>query len=637
MIAQNLQTRFLLAGSLLVAATIGSSLWSGLAFRRMNLVVNATLRESQEIVDLSAELHSSLEREDDALLLFLSGADQRARENLETERNRGDASYARLLTRLQGSDQEEQRLASELYEEIKAYRAAGDELLSRQSSLDGLETYHRRINPLLRRAVSACELLREANFRSMQQAGVQARDESGHGIRLVAIVSVLTVLLGIGVAVWLARSVLGPVRALTRSVDEVRRGNYDLRVDHFGKNELGQLASGFNRMAEALAEYRRSSLGDLLAAKTTLEATLNALPDAVFVFAPDESIVAMNPPAKKILRAKRVESSKSLSELPFSDDQKSIVRAALTGTIVPERGFDFSQTLNFEWDGRLRRFTLTAVAIPNFQHDKYGAVAVLDDVTEFAKLDEVRSELIGVASHELNSPLTSLRMSLLMLAEEIPQLSPRLQQLLDASVAGCQELGLTIEELLDVTRVEAGQLRLNLALIDLRVLIDSAVSSLRTRLDDASIRLQREEEPGLPNPLNIWGDQVRLSRVLANVLENAIKYSPESGVVTIEIKAAPIQKSYSSLIANTSTEPRRGIEVIISDQGPGVPAEYEKRIFEKFFRVENQQESQDRKIRGTGIGLYLCREIMLAHGGEIYCDQPESGRGARFAIRLAVP
>lgn len=262
---KRLQARFVLAGCLLVAATVGSSLWIALTFVRLNTSVDNTLRESQETIDLSAELHSSLEREDDALLLFLSGNIDQARRDLEAERRRGDLGFERLM-RLVGEG-DEQALAVQLRQHIARYRAAGDDLLAHGDRNGGLEAYHRKVNPLLRQAVAGCDQLREANFRSMQQTGVRARDEAARGTRLVVVISVLTVALGIGVAVWLARSVLGPVQELTASVEGIRKGDFDRRVRHISADELGQLGAGFNRMAEALAEYRRSSLGELLTAK----------------------------------------------------------------------------------------------------------------------------------------------------------------------------------------------------------------------------------------------------------------------------------------------------------------------------------------------------------------------------------
>src|SRR5262249_11573538 len=185
---RHLQARFILAGCLLVATTIGSGVWSALTFVRLNSVVDETLRESQETIDLSAELASSLEREDDALLLFLSGDLEKARRELDAERRRGDAGFEKLATRLRTGEDEEQALLAALRQQIARYRAAGDDLLAPGGQQNGLEQYHRKVNPLLRQAVAGCDKLREANFRSMQDAGVRARDEAARGTRFVTLI-----------------------------------------------------------------------------------------------------------------------------------------------------------------------------------------------------------------------------------------------------------------------------------------------------------------------------------------------------------------------------------------------------------------------------------------------------------------
>ena len=168
-----------------------------------------------------------------------------------------------------------------------------------------------------------------------------------------------------------------------------------------------------------------------------------------------------------------------LKEFPLTNDQRIAVEAALEGREVLPHPPHFQNTFNVELKGQPRRFLLTAVPIPNFIPGRPGAVAILDDVTEFARLDELRSELIGVASHELRSPLTSVRMNLLMLTEQSDTTTPRYEQLLTAAVQGCEELGATIEELLDVTRIEAGQLRLNLAQVDLEAVLSATKRHLQ--------------------------------------------------------------------------------------------------------------------------------------------------------------
>jgi NtrC-family two-component system sensor histidine kinase KinB len=618
---RHLQTRFLLAGVLVLLAAVISGAWSVYTLAHLSAVVDDTLRGSQETIDLSAALAGSLEREDDALLLAVGGDPQRARRELDLERQRGDEFYRRLLDVLATGDTSERQIVDRLRGEIDRYRAAGDKLLDAGGPSTALERYHLRVNPLLRQAVTSCGKLREENFRSMKDAGVRARDEAHRATWLVSGVTALAVVVALLVSVGLARAVLRPVRPLAVGVESLRRGDFDRRVPISTVDELGQLAGGFNRMAEALAEYRQSSLGELLAIKSTLEATVNALPDAVLVIAPDGAIMALNPPARAILAAKRVADAGSIRALPLSSSQRDAIETALTGRLTVAPRTDFNQTLAVLLKDRPHRFLLTAVPIQDFTPGRFGAVVVLDDVTEFARLDELRSELVGVASHELKTPLTTLRMNLLMLGEEADTLTSRQRELLGAALGGCEELGGTIEELLDVTRIEAGQLRLNTTPVDILAVIEQVRCGLQARFDDARVTVQLLRDT--PKTV-VQADAARLAVVLGILLSNALKYSSPGSTVKVQLVSRQ----------NAGVAAGRTMQIAVTDQGPGVPAEFRERVFDKFFRVEHQVGSHGNGVHGTGIGLYLCREIVKAHGGTITCESGDGGLGTRIAISL---
>jgi NtrC-family two-component system sensor histidine kinase KinB len=611
---RRLQTRFILAGWLLIATTVGGGVWSALTFARLSSAAEESLRESQAKIDLSAALASSLEREDDALLLAISGDTARASRALRAERARGDGCLRDLLGAL--SEPEQQEFATALQDEVKAYRDAGSTLLETARRPDALARYHKDVNPLLRQAVALCGKVREENFTSMRLAGVRARDEARKATGVVGVVSVVAVALAAVILVWLARSVLRPVSELTASVEALRLGDFDRRVPPASTDELDQLAAGFNRMAETLGEYRRSSLGELLTAKITLEATLNALPDAVLVVGPDGTLDALNPPARAILGAWGAADARSLRDLALGPEQQAAVEAALAGKPSVSPRTDFGRALVVELAGRPRKFFLTVSPIPELAPRQNGAVIVLDDVTEFARLDELRSELIGVASHELKTPLTTLRMNLLLLGEQAQGLTAQQREMLDAALLGCEDLAATIDELLDVTRIEAGQLRLELAPVDLVPILSGVVRSLAPRFDDAGVRVQVSQEGA---PRLVWGDTARLRIVFTNLLTNALKYSPPGSTVTVRLSGQ-----------NTGIGGSNLLHITVTDAGPGVPAEFRERIFEKFFRVEQQLGSGKSSPNGTGIGLYLCREIIKAHGGAIHCEpanQPANGPG----------
>jgi NtrC-family two-component system sensor histidine kinase KinB len=618
---RSLQTRFLLAGCFLVLTTVAGGAWSVLTLARLSAVVGETLRESQETIDLTASLGDMLEREDDALLQALSGKIRNARSEVAQQRQDFDASYARLLTRL--SDAEAREAARALREHADAYRRVGDTLLEGARQPGAPEVYHQQVNPALRKAVADCGHIRELSFQAMQQVGVQARNETRRATGIVAGIALIALGLSTLVMLRLGQGILRPIRELTRSVEAIRRDDFKCRVSVDSKEELGQLAVGFNRMAETLGEYRESSLGELLLAKATLEATLAALPDAVIVVDPDGQIVSKNPLAVKILKAIGGAEVAQVGDLPLSPAVLHDVKETLRDGHASGARPDLSQALSVSLDGRQLKMLVTVVPIPEFLPRRAGAAIVLADVTEFARLDELRGEVVAIASHELKTPLTSLQMNLLLLQEKADNLTARQQEILTAAVRGGEELGATIDELLDLTRIEAGQLRLVQQRVDLAAVIEQTVRMLRPRYDDAQVTLRVVQDVG---SALVRGDAARLRLVFVNLLTNALKYTPRSGEVVVRLAS----------LQNAAGGGNSKLQITVTDTGPGIPPELRERIFEKFFRVEDQQPDGPKGVRGTGIGLYLSREIIEAHGGTILCTTGEEGRGTRIAIGLDV-
>ena len=616
---RRLQTRFVVAGCLVAAATVASGIWSAYTFIQLSRVIGETLRASQREIDLTATLAGALEREDDALLLAVNGNRAQAALEVASQRALFDQAYGVLWTIL--TDPAPREMAASLRRNADAYRAAGDELLADARLPQAPGVYHEIVNPILRRAVMDSANLRELTFRAMQRASIRARDQATRAIGVVAGVSLVAVLVSTLAAVHLARVVGRPIGELTASVEAVRLGQFDRRVSVSSTDELGRLAQGFNRMAEALAEFRRSNLGEVVRAKETLESTLAVLPDAVIVIDPGGHITSLNPLAHAVLDAAGAGSARRADELPLSGDCVKAVAEALHGIRSSGAPLETSRTLSVVLDGQPRRFAPAVVPIAAFSAGQYGAVVVLSDVTAYVRLDELRAELIALVSHELKTPLTTLRMNLLLLGERPDDLTPRQREVLSAASAGCEDLAGTIDELLDLSRIEAGQLRLARAPVDLYPLIEQAVQRFRSRYGEAGIRLDVSREAARAT---ILADAPRLGLVLSNLLSNALNYTPEGGQVTVAVSS--VQNARSGRVDH--------LQVAVTDTGPGIAEEFRERVFEKFFRIESPQALGRIAVQGAGFGLYLCRQIVEAHGGAIRCEPGNGGRGTRIALRL---
>ena len=620
MIPGRLRLRFTVAAGLLVLTTVIASVWTYFSLSRLSGVVTDTVRQSESVTAVTSRLAGALEREDDAVLLILAG-DARGAHVLATERGVVDGVVTELFAVLGPDDERE--LATPLQVELRAYREAADGVISVAVERDALMQYHQQANPVLRRAVTLTTTIRDRHFALARDTVARARDEAAGARR--AVLGITLVALGIAVAVtWhLTRTVVGPVRRLTHGANAIRQGDFSERIDVVSHDELGELAAAFNQMAADLAEFRRTNIGEVVLAKNTLEATLEALPDAVVLLDATGRIQSMNRAAVTVLGSAGVHQPRALGDLRLVGLDLGAVEEAVAAGGMISAPADLASTIRIERGGSVQRLLPRVVPVPALKPETAGAVLLLYDVTDLVRLDEMRSELIGVASHELQTPLTTLRMTLLMLQEASDVLPQRQRELVATSLIGVEQLSETVHEFLDLTRIEAGELRLNLEPVSVESAIAESVRRAEAQANAQRVRLIVSSAADLPR---ISADPVRLRAVVDNILSNALKYTPATGTITIETRQERAR----------SADERATVSISITDTGPGIPAAFRTRIFDKFFRLEHHQTQGRPGARGAGIGLYMCRQIVELHGGEISCGPGVGGRGTQITVTLPV-
>ncbi len=257
-----------------------------------------------------------------------------------------------------------------------------------------------------------------------------------------------------------------------------------------------------------------------------------------------------------------------------------------------------------------RYFLPRTLAIEDAITGLQGAAVILQDVTKFRLLDDAKNNLVGTVSHELKTPLTSLRLALYLLLE--PNLGPitaEQRELLETARDGADRLLRIINDLLDLSRLESGISELNRTEVEVEGLLNEMGAEIRPILQEAEQRLVIEKAPELAS---VAVDRDRLRHVFINLLGNASKYSPPHSTITLY--AVPADSEF--------------IRFGVRDQGPGIPPESVGRVFDRFYRVPGQT-----RAKGAGLGLTISREIVVAHGGSIACSS-EPGKGSDFYFNL---
>ena len=572
-------------------------------------LIEAILRENYASVIYMERLNEALERIDSSFQFSLAGQEDQARSQYEQNWR----TYEEFLTKEENNITEpgEDELVDKLKALTQQYRRQGEVFYAqpdrdarrRAYFDDGLLATFTRIK-------DASGAILGLNQASMVNASQRARDTAqksliGFGIGL-AVVSLLASL-----AAWRTIvDILRPIRSMTQAALAIGAGNLDQVVPVATGDELGHLADAFNTMARQLRHYRQTDYARLLRAQRTSQATIDSFPDPVIVV-DEEGLVAMaNPAAQRILG---VTSHKTDGQPCPAWDPPETLRQPLQEAVRQQARYlpqEFDRAVLLRVDAQEHAFLPRILPIADPYGNTLGAAVLLEDVTRFRLLDQLKSDLVATVSHELKTPLTSIQLAVHLLLEEAAgPLSPKQTELLLDARDNAERLLARINNLLDLTRLEQRGKLLDLRPESPATLLGTAADTIRPRAEDKAVEVVVDVPSDLPR---VAADAQRLGNALDNLLINALTYTPRGGRITL-----------------SAAQTGDTVTLTIADTGVGIPPEHLPRVFDKFFRVPGQSKGS-----GTGLGLAIVREIVTAHGGTVQCES-RPGEGSVF--RLALP
>ncbi len=542
-----------------------------------------------------------------ALLTLTISEGEESRSAFETgEKNFQEALDSEKKRVLDEPD--EAALIEKLSGAFEGYRARAHAFL--QLSEKTSPTWRTEANTLGKETSIVLELvdqLSTAHEKALTKGGKNSAADINRTIRLLTLMMIIALAAFLAAFFGLSHGLLNPLRSLTASIKQVGEGNLDQTVPVMSKDELGLLAGSFNRMAAQLKVYKTNTSVELLRLNETIRATLASFPDPVFVLNSEGAVQFRNPAADqlavKLLFA-------GVTRLPAQVDAKVEEVRASGVDYLPTA---FKDAVKFFIDGQDRYFLPRIVLLRTDQGETFGVAVILENVTRMLLLDDVKSNLIATVSHELKTPLTSVRMALYLLFEKtVGGLNEKQTDLVVAAREDADRLLKTLNDLLDLAKLEQGSTPLELKNVPPGEIVETAEQSLREVAHAAGVTLKITVAPNLPN---VQIDPQRIAYVFANLITNAVKFSPTGGEVLLRAELGQT-RSFKPCVRYS-----------VSDQGPGMTPEHQEHIFERFYRVPGTNKS------GAGLGLSIAREIVVAHQGEIgVISQP--GRGSEFFFVL---
>jgi signal transduction histidine kinase/DNA-binding NarL/FixJ family response regulator/HAMP domain-containing protein len=412
----------------------------------------------------------------------------------------------------------------------------------------------------------------------------EARSHSRRALILVAVAGLLAVIAALALITALVRSMRRPLDALVDATRGLASGDLERRVEPAGPRELQDLGTAFNAMGRDLESAQQR----IDAERRRLAVTVESLGDALIVTEPGSTKIAtVNPRVAQLVPELTVGSSVDAGNSPLPQLQD-----ALAGETIVDHG------------GR----TLAVVAAP-LGTEADGVVWTIRDTSERARLERAKSDFVATASHELRSPLTSIKGFVELLDRSPENMSDRQKEFIEIILRSTDRLVELVNDLLDVARIEADRVEISRRPIDVGEAVREVAELMGPRFREKDQQLGVYVAPMLPLAL---ADAGRVRQIVANLLTNAHQYTEAGGRIHIGV------------------EPDRAwVQITVEDSGLGMGEEQAQRVFERFYRGPNGTSSSP----GTGLGLSIVKSLVDLHEGEIDVDS-EPGRGTIFQVRL---
>lgn len=405
----------------------------------------------------------------------------------------------------------------------------------------------------------------------------------------------IAVVVTIAIGFLLSQTITKPIIDIMHKAENITSGDFEQVLEVKSDDEIGRLTRTFNYMASQL----KNMLYEISNDKNKFEMILNYMTDGIIAFNRDGLIIHINSAAISFLDLQRY-------DLTFPGIMAKLnLDYALPDMLARETLSDISKSIQMQD----RFYKISFATFTNKENTVEGLITVIQDNTEAQKLDNMRKEFVANVSHELKTPLTSIKSYSETLLDGAVEDLDTARSFLQVIYSESNRMDRLVKDLLLLSKHDSG-IKLNLKMISPMELLQSVIERLRLPADEKKQVIDMIEESPVPNVLGDWD---RLEQLLFNIIGNAIKYTPENGKIQV-------------CAGKTETD----VCIRVLDNGIGIPEKDLGRIFERFYRVD---KARSRQMGGTGLGLSIANEIALAHGGTISAKS-EPNKGTEITIIL---
>jgi NtrC-family two-component system sensor histidine kinase KinB len=584
--------------------------WSVVNLVVLGRATGSILEENYRSILAAENMVDALERQDSAvLLLFLS-----EREEGLTLYRQNEATFLQWLARAKDNItiDGEAALVQSIEDGYLDYRSAFFRLTDAPEDGTpvkpaGIEEYWESVYPVFTAVRDSCIQLRNLNEETMYNASLRARRSANNAIWSTVGVSATALILALLFSLVLASRISKPLEGFMSASRKISAGDYSVYIPVNTNDELGSLAREFNRMASMLSEYNEMNIGQLITEKQKGEAILSSIEDGMMVFDTEMKVIAVNPAAADIVGLGYPRcSGMSCDELFSSRNLCDLIRKTVDAGLHQEVP-DENRLVSLHGRNGERQYLFSVTPIRGLDSHLTGIVLLLRDVTRLTEVERTKSEFVSAAAHELRTPLTGIEMSIGLLMEQVSGFEEKDVELLKVAESETRRMKALVNDLLDLSRLESGVIEMNFEEVDVSSLFQKTKEIFSLQMEKAGINLIVDQAGQLPP---VRADSNKIMWVVSNLVSNALRFVSKGGTITL-----------------SATQTCSQVRISVTDDGAGIPLEYQSRIFQRFVQVKG------RDAGGTGLGLAICREMVRAHGGTIWVESTP-GLGSTFTFTL---
>ena len=405
---------------------------------------------------------------------------------------------------------------------------------------------------------------------------------------------------------WIvSQRIVMPIIQVTQGARAIGRGEFDQAIRVASSNEVGILAEEFNAMRGNL----KHAIEKITEEEKKMTAIVNSLTEGLILVDGDNQVLHINPVAELLLNVSVGQIGADFTQIIRDDELTTALKESQRQISLNKA--DISEVTLDRDDGKL---VLRVVASPFLDESgaMLGTVYVFDDITREKEIDQMKSDLISLVNHELRTPLTSIIGFVSFMSDgKAGPVNEKQKNILARVERQSKQLTALINDMLDVSRIEAGHIQMRQELVSVLEIAQQRIEEILPQADAKSIRLQLRAPESLPT---IIGDEARLGQVFTNLIGNAIKFTLDNGEVTVKLKVDG-----------------HLLHVEIIDTGPGIPDEERHTVFDRFYQLS---DFRTRQQGGSGLGLSIVKHIVEAHGGKLWVDDAEGRKGSNFQFVL---